>query len=253
MSELTIQALMNSQVLTMSSREIAELTGKQHKNVKRAIEVMLNDLQEDALRFEHIYMDSMNRLQTEYLLDRDHTECLLTGYSAIHRMRVIRRWHELESVNTATMVQTLTDKVQAGIAMLTFYKQELRIAPSAMLGAMKKLQSSLGMPDILPAYAVDAPDGSTTGSSEVTRIRSLSFCCCMASPIPHSLVSSVCNCWASLSASRGPALNIPTESRRSGRSQRKACSLARTSPTQPIRAIRSPISTIHNSRTCSPS
>lgn len=168
MSELTIQALMNSQVLTMSSREIAELTGKQHKNVKRDIEVMLNDLQEDALRFEHIYMDSMNRPQTEYLLDRDHTECLLTGYSAIHRMRVIRRWHELESVNAAAMVQTLTDKVQAGIAMLSFYKQELRIAPSAMLGAMKKLQSSLGMPDILPAYAVDAPDGSTTGSSEVT-------------------------------------------------------------------------------------
>ncbi|WP_290608932.1 hypothetical protein [Arsenophonus sp. ENCA] len=33
---------------------------------------------------------------------------------------------------------------------------------------MKKLQSSLGMPDILPAYAVDAPEGSLTGSSEVT-------------------------------------------------------------------------------------
>lgn len=62
----------------------------------------------------------------------------------------------------------LVEKVQAGLAMLAFYKQELRIAPSAMLGAMKKLQSSLGMPDILPAYAVDAPEGSTTGSSEVT-------------------------------------------------------------------------------------
>ncbi|MGG2140004.1 hypothetical protein [Symbiopectobacterium sp. RP] len=37
-----------------------------------------------------------------------------------------------------------------------------------MLGAMKKLQSSLGMPDILPAYAVDVPEGSVTVSSEVT-------------------------------------------------------------------------------------
>lgn len=62
----------------------------------------------------------------------------------------------------------LVEKVQAGLAMLAFYKQELRIAPSAMLGAMKKLQSSLGMPDILPAYAVDTPAGSITGSSEVT-------------------------------------------------------------------------------------
>ncbi|HGJ5856512.1 MULTISPECIES: KilA-N domain-containing protein [Arsenophonus] len=62
----------------------------------------------------------------------------------------------------------LVEKVQAGLALLTFYKQELRIAPSAMLGAMKKLQSSLGMPDILPTYAVDAPEGNVTGSSEVT-------------------------------------------------------------------------------------
>jgi len=62
----------------------------------------------------------------------------------------------------------LTDKVQAGLAMIAFYKQELRIAPSGLLGAMKKLQSSLGMPDILPAYAVDAPEGNLTVSSEVT-------------------------------------------------------------------------------------
>ncbi|WP_182853089.1 hypothetical protein [Arsenophonus endosymbiont of Aleurodicus floccissimus] len=46
--------------------------------------------------------------------------------------------------------------------MIAFYKQELRIAPSAMLGVMKKLQSSLGMPpDILAAYAVDAPERGT--------------------------------------------------------------------------------------------
>ncbi|RXK34416.1 DNA-binding protein [Arsenophonus endosymbiont of Bemisia tabaci Asia II 3] len=62
----------------------------------------------------------------------------------------------------------LTDKVQAGLAMIAFYKQELRIAPSGLLVAMKKLQSSLGMPDILPAYAVDAPEGNLAVSSEVT-------------------------------------------------------------------------------------
>ncbi|MGX8939638.1 Rha family transcriptional regulator [Symbiopectobacterium sp. Eva_TO] len=91
-----MQNLTIAQTLTMSSREIAELTDKLHKNVKRDIEKMLVDLGEDTLSFEHIYLDSMNRQQTEYLLDRDHTECLLTGYSAVHRMRVIKRWHELE-------------------------------------------------------------------------------------------------------------------------------------------------------------
>lgn len=65
---------------TMSSREIAELTGKRHPDVKRDIQSMLSELQEDVSSFAHIYLDSMRRGQTEYLLDREHTDCLLTGY-----------------------------------------------------------------------------------------------------------------------------------------------------------------------------
>ncbi|NBA95530.1 phage regulatory protein/antirepressor Ant [Pseudomonas sp. R5(2019)] len=81
----------------MSSREIAELTGKRHANVKRDTIAMLAELKKDVLSFEHIYLDGQNREQTEYLLDREHTDCLLTGYSAGLRMKVIRRWRELES------------------------------------------------------------------------------------------------------------------------------------------------------------
>lgn len=79
-------------------------------------------------------------------------------------VQVYERFRDSVKSNNGVLVE----KVQAGLALLAFYKQELRIAPSAMLGAMKKLQSSLGMPDILPAYAVDAPEGSVCGSSEVT-------------------------------------------------------------------------------------
>ncbi|MEE4332281.1 phage antirepressor KilAC domain-containing protein [Pseudomonas alliivorans] len=91
---------------TMSSREIADLTEKQHQHVKRDIERMLIDLQEDVSRFGRIYLDSMNRQQTEYLLDREHTDCLLTGYSAAMRMAVIKRWRELEG---GRVVGTLPD------------------------------------------------------------------------------------------------------------------------------------------------
>lgn len=80
----------------MSTREIADLTGKLHKNVKRDVVSMLAELKIDALSFERIYLDGQKRRQTEYLLDREHTDCLLTGYSAPMRMKVIRRWHELE-------------------------------------------------------------------------------------------------------------------------------------------------------------
>ena len=81
---------------TMSSREIAVLTEKQHQHVKRDIESMLLDLKEDVSKFGRIYLDSMNREQTEYTLDRELTETLLTGYSAPLRRAVIARWRELE-------------------------------------------------------------------------------------------------------------------------------------------------------------
>jgi phage regulator Rha-like protein len=81
---------------TMSSREIADLTGKQHFHVKRDIEKLLADLGEDASTFGCTYLDGQNRAQTEYRLDREHTDCLLTGYSAAMRMAVIKRWRELE-------------------------------------------------------------------------------------------------------------------------------------------------------------
>lgn len=80
----------------MSSREIAALTGKRHPDVKRDVQTMAADLKEDVSKFARIYLDGMNRKQTEYLLDREHTDCLLTGYSAPLRMAVVRRWRELE-------------------------------------------------------------------------------------------------------------------------------------------------------------
>ncbi|WDG52471.1 Rha family transcriptional regulator [Pseudomonas chlororaphis] len=93
---------------TMSSREIAELTGKQHFHVKRDIERMLSDLGEDPSKFGCTYLDGQNRSQVEYRLDREHTDCLLTGYSAAMRMAVIKRWRELEE-GAGRVIATLPD------------------------------------------------------------------------------------------------------------------------------------------------
>lgn len=89
-------SILSNAIQTMSSREIAELTGKRHPDVTRDIEKMLLELGEDARSFAHIYLDSMNREQVEYHLDRELTETLLTGYSAVLRRKVIARWRELE-------------------------------------------------------------------------------------------------------------------------------------------------------------
>lgn len=110
--------------LKMTSREIAELTGKEHKNVKRDIENMLADLTEDKLTFERIYFDTMNRQQVEYALDREHTECLVTGYNAMLRMKVIKRLHELEGNQPPALPQTLPEALRLA-ADLAEEKQQL--------------------------------------------------------------------------------------------------------------------------------
>ena len=81
----------------MSSRDIADLTNKEHKNVVRDIESMLNQLKLDKLNFEHIYKDTMNREQREYLLNKDLTLTLISGYSIPLRHKIIQRWQQIES------------------------------------------------------------------------------------------------------------------------------------------------------------
>lgn len=110
--------------ITMSSREIAELTGKEHKNVTVDIKKMLEELGEDALTFQRIYLDSMNRQQVEYYLDRRHVDCLLTGYSAALRMKVIDRWQDLESGKGANLPQTFSEALRLA-ADLEDQKQKL--------------------------------------------------------------------------------------------------------------------------------
>lgn len=86
---------------TMSSREIAELTGKRHDHVKRDVEVMFKELGIDAPKFGVIYLDSMNRQRIEYILNQELTFTLVTGYSIKLRNAVIRRWLYLEQHTTS--------------------------------------------------------------------------------------------------------------------------------------------------------
>lgn len=96
----------------MTSREIAELTGKEHKHVLTDIRNMLAELGEDGPEFRRIYLDSMNRQQTEFALNRELTETLLTGYSAVLRRKVIARWRELEALQTPAIPQTMAQALR---------------------------------------------------------------------------------------------------------------------------------------------
>lgn len=82
---------------TMSSREIAELTGKQHKNVLADIRLMLEELGIHSADFSAEYKDSTGRTLPAFNLPKRETYILITGYSAELRARIIDRWQELEA------------------------------------------------------------------------------------------------------------------------------------------------------------
>lgn len=156
---------------TMSSREIANVTGKRHANVKRDIAAMLKELKLDVLSFERIYLDGQNREQVEYLLDREHTDCLLTGYSAPMRMKVIRRWRELEQQRGAREQVLLNGtKVVGEIAIMECFTRLLKPAASCQMAMLTKIAQNNGLdPKFLPGYAIDAAPDATGGSSMPTK------------------------------------------------------------------------------------
>ena len=89
---------------TMSSREIADLTGKRHDHVMRDIRNMLSELKITDPKFGGTYMDGSGRSMPCFHLDRELTETLVTGYSIPLRHKVIRRLHELEDARAAKPV-----------------------------------------------------------------------------------------------------------------------------------------------------
>jgi len=81
--------------ISISSRQIAESTGKNHSHVKRDIE---SSLGRDVSKFGCIYFDTMNRKQTEYVLPKNIALGVASGYSFELRMKIINRLDELEQI-----------------------------------------------------------------------------------------------------------------------------------------------------------
>lgn len=82
---------------TMSSREIAELTEKEHAHVMRDIRAMLEVLKKDASIFGAIYRDAYGRERACFDLPKRETLILVSGYSVSMRAKIIDRWQELEA------------------------------------------------------------------------------------------------------------------------------------------------------------
>ncbi|WP_395011751.1 phage antirepressor KilAC domain-containing protein [Undibacterium sp.] len=89
--------------LTMNSREIAELCNKDHKNVIADVRNMLEQLNLRSAEFSADLPDSYGRKQLAFILPKDLTLTLVSGYNVQMRKRIIDRWLELEG-NTQAQV-----------------------------------------------------------------------------------------------------------------------------------------------------
>lgn len=83
---------------TMSSREIAALTGKDHFHVMRDIRALRDQLGAMFGGYIQTWRHPQNgQTYEEFVLDKDTCLTLLLGYDAVARHKVVKRWQELEA------------------------------------------------------------------------------------------------------------------------------------------------------------
>jgi phage antirepressor YoqD-like protein len=113
--------------LTMSSREIAELTGKEHKHVMRDIRVMLTELHGEGgvSKFGHTMTNEQNGQEYPvFWLPKRETWVLMSGYSITLRARVIDRWQEMEAQSGVDIRALMSDPAALGKLFLQFADRE---------------------------------------------------------------------------------------------------------------------------------
>jgi phage antirepressor YoqD-like protein len=109
---------------TMSSVEIAELTGKAHKNVLADIRAVLGGLKIQPSSFEATYTNSQGKAQPCFYLPKRECLVLVSGYSVDLRAKIIDRWMELEMAPAAPAAIDFSD-------------------PAVLLGVVGHLQSKV--------------------------------------------------------------------------------------------------------------
>ena len=124
---------------TMTSREIADLTGKKHKHVLREIEVMLDELGRSCCDFAVALPDSYGRMKPCFQLPKRETLILLTRIPCPMNQRVIDRWEDWEALDTGVAPAAVpTNRASEDMVVLSALADALRLEGSARLGVMRK-------------------------------------------------------------------------------------------------------------------
>lgn len=150
---MNLTVLSDNQQLTMSSLEIAELTGKRHDHVMTDIKTMLEALEKDAPDFSGTQTYGNNNTRKIYNLPKRETLILVSGYRVDLRATIIDRWQELEqkalpNVQQKTFLHPLEITSAISLAVLPVLKSYGIDHNSAVISANRTAKEATGY-DIL--------------------------------------------------------------------------------------------------------
>ena len=121
----------NTDGVTITSLEIAKLTGKSHIHIMRDIREILGKIR-DVSKFGYIYKDSYGREQNCFALPKTEALILVSGYSVELREKIILRLEFLENEfkkqSTPTLPKTYAEALlEAGRLALELEKSQAQI------------------------------------------------------------------------------------------------------------------------------
>lgn len=129
---------------TMSSREIAELCVKEHRHVLRDIDDLNATYAVMALPKvgQSNYIADNGQSYRQYLLSKEQTIDLITGYRADIRIRINRRWQELEQqVSASQPVIALPQDYLSALKALVSSEEEKQVAQAQVIELKPKAEA----------------------------------------------------------------------------------------------------------------
>jgi phage regulator Rha-like protein len=157
--------IIQSDQLTMGTREISEMLGKQHNHIKTSAERLAQAgvILTPAMReFEH-----RGNTYTEYRLGKRDCLILVAQNSPEFTAAIVDRWQELES--GAAAKAHISAPITDALALAEVASRMLNMSNSSKLGMLQKVETKYGLTGLLPHYAVDAPADAVDGSSRPTK------------------------------------------------------------------------------------
>ncbi len=120
---------LRTNVETMSSLEIAQLTGKEHKDVMRDIRVMLEALgidirAQNCAVIETSYKAGTGKAYPMYLLNEELTLTLTSGYSIIQRNAIIKEWQAHRRGGMTPTVQQPAELSRKDLLLMALKSEE---------------------------------------------------------------------------------------------------------------------------------